>query len=76
MYYHQSYRVFFHVTQDFEISESFLQHAQSHLVEVEENYVQLMHHGIQCYSRPLRHAVLSSDQHSEMFQNIEKVRLS
>ena len=53
----------------------FMQHAQSHLVELEENYVQLMHHGIQCYSRPLRHAVLSSDQHSAMFQNIEKVTL-
>ena len=43
------------------------------LLEGEEKFVGLMQQGMQCYSRPLKHAMLSSRQHFQLFQNIEKV---
>ena len=49
------------------------QAALHRLLCMEENFVDLMHQGVQKFSRPLRHCILSSPQHETLFQNIEKV---
>ncbi|KAL5012141.1 hypothetical protein ScPMuIL_010692 [Solemya velum] len=43
------------------------------LVDSELDFVDFMHEGMQRFSRPLRHCILSSEQHLELFQNIEKL---
>jgi hypothetical protein len=43
------------------------------LVTCEQRFIDIMQHGIQQFSRPLRHCVLSRQQHTTLFQNIEKV---
>ena len=50
------------------------QAALHRLLCVEENYVELMTAGIQQFSRPLRHCIVTGSQHAALFQNIEKVR--
>ena len=50
--------------------------ALSSLVECERAFVESMQRGIQCFSRPLRHGVLSSNQHAMLFQSVEKVRIA
>ena len=49
------------------------QAALHRLLCLEENFVEMMHSGIQQFSRPLRHCLLSSAQHEQLFQNVEKV---
>ena len=39
----------------------------------EADFVQMMSSGIQRYSRPLRHCIISSVEHKALFQNVEKV---
>ena len=43
------------------------------LVSCEQEFISTMQHGIQQFSRPLRHCVLSRLQYTTLFQNIEKV---
>ncbi|KAK2150619.1 hypothetical protein LSH36_398g00006 [Paralvinella palmiformis] len=43
------------------------------LVSAEREFAELMQHGIQQYSRPLRHGLLTPEQHIMVFQNIEKL---
>ena len=52
---------------------SIQQAALQSLLECEQDFVDAMHRGIQMFSRPLRHHILTSQQHSNIFQNIEKV---
>ncbi|XP_045190793.2 uncharacterized protein LOC123547608 [Mercenaria mercenaria] len=49
------------------------QAALHRLLCLEENFVDFMNTGIQKFSRPLRHCVLTSTQHATLFQNIEKI---
>ncbi|VDH97352.1 regulator of G-protein signalling 3 [Mytilus galloprovincialis] len=49
------------------------QEAIHRLLTVEMDFIDLMHAGIQRYSRPLRHCILSQLQHSALFQNVEKL---
>ncbi|XP_053407877.1 uncharacterized protein LOC123547611 isoform X2 [Mercenaria mercenaria] len=49
------------------------QAALHRLLCLEENFVDLMNTGIQKFSRPLRHCVITSTQHATLFQNIEKI---
>ena len=57
------------------ISCSIQQAALQSLLECEQDFVDVMHRGIQMFSRPLRHHILTSQQHSNIFQNIEKVNI-
>ena len=52
------------------------QAALQSLLECEQDFVDVMHRGIQMFSRPLRHHILTSQQHSDTFQNIEKVNIN
>ena len=54
---------------------SIQQAALQSLLECEQDFVDVMHRGIQMFSRPLRHHILTSQQHSAIFQNIEKVTI-
>lgn len=54
-------------------SERRKQEATHRLLSVELDFIDSMHAGMQRYSRPLRHCILSQQQHSALFQNIEKV---
>ena len=56
-------------------SFSIQQAALQSLLECEQDFVDVMHRGIQMFSRPLRHHILTSQQHSNIFQNIEKVTI-
>lgn len=47
--------------------------AVQRLISIESDYVSFMHSGIEQYSRPLRHCILSQKQHSTIFQNAEKL---
>ncbi|KAL3872430.1 hypothetical protein ACJMK2_040357 [Sinanodonta woodiana] len=49
------------------------QDAVNRLLNQDMDFVQLMHHGMQQYSRPLRHCILSQSQYEMLFQNIEKL---
>ena len=49
------------------------QEAVHRLLSLELDYIDFMHAGMQRYSRPLRHCILSAQQHKALFQNIEKV---
>ena len=55
---------------------SIQQAALQSLLECEQDFVDVMHRGIQKFSRPLRHHILTSQQHSNIFQNIEKVNIN
>ena len=54
---------------------SIQQAALQSLLECEQDFVDVMHRGIQMFSRPLRHHILTSQQHSSIFQNVEKVTI-
>lgn len=43
------------------------------LLTAESNFIDVMHAGMQRYSRPLRHNILTPQQYSTLFQNIEKL---
>ncbi|PVD28313.1 hypothetical protein C0Q70_10900 [Pomacea canaliculata] len=45
------------------------------LLSLELDFIDFMHAGLQRYSRPLRHCVLSGTQHYAVFQNVEKVQM-
>lgn len=44
-------------------------------MSIEMDFIDVMHAGMQRYSRPLRHCILNPRQHFTLFQNIEKVVL-
>ncbi|KAH9500272.1 hypothetical protein Btru_073594 [Bulinus truncatus] len=43
------------------------------LMSLELDYIDFMHYGIERYSRPLRHCIVSAHQHMTIFQNVEKL---
>ena len=43
------------------------------LLSVEKVFIQESTVGVQNFSRPLRHRLLTAEQHTTLFQNIEKV---
>ena len=45
------------------------------LLQCEEEFVSQMVRGITRYSRPLRHAIISPQEHQTLFRNVEKVGL-
>ncbi|KAK3594506.1 hypothetical protein CHS0354_007144 [Potamilus streckersoni] len=49
------------------------QDAANRLLIIDMDFVQLMYHGLQQYSRPLRHCILSQTQYGTLFRNIEKL---
>nr|KAG5693409.1 hypothetical protein BaRGS_009882 [Batillaria attramentaria] len=49
------------------------QEAIHRLLSLELDFIDFMHAGIQRYSRPLRHCILSVAQHKTVFQNVEKL---
>ncbi|KAK6196036.1 hypothetical protein SNE40_001339 [Patella caerulea] len=49
------------------------QEAVHRLLSLELDFIDFMHAGIQRYSRPLRHCILAAQQHSALFQNVEKL---
>ncbi|XP_069120607.1 uncharacterized protein [Argopecten irradians] len=49
------------------------QDAMHRLLSLELDFIDFMHAGMQRFSRPLRHCILSQKQHTALFQNIEKV---
>ncbi|KAK3593735.1 hypothetical protein CHS0354_013632 [Potamilus streckersoni] len=51
------------------------QEAVHRLLSLELDFVDLMHSGMQRYSRPLRHCILTNIQHFALFQNIEKLTI-
>ena len=44
------------------------------LAQLEANFVELMRHGMEKFSRPLRHRILPTHHHATLFQNLEKVQ--
>lgn len=63
------------ILQTVQTSETRKQEAIHRLLSLELDFIDLMHSGMQRYSRPLRHCILSHSQHAAVFQNIEKVGL-
>ncbi|XP_071096723.1 uncharacterized protein [Haliotis cracherodii] len=55
------------------LAERRKQEAVHRLMSLELDYIDFMHAGMQRYSRPLRHCILSAQQHKAVFQNIEKL---
>ncbi|KAL3872428.1 hypothetical protein ACJMK2_040355 [Sinanodonta woodiana] len=49
------------------------QDAVSRLLSQDMDFVELMRYGMQLYSRPLRHCILSQSQYGTLFRNIEKL---
>lgn len=49
------------------------QEAIHRLMSIEMDFIDVMHAGMQRYSRPLRHCILNPRQHFTLFQNIEKL---
>ncbi|XP_061165285.1 uncharacterized protein LOC133174226 [Saccostrea echinata] len=49
------------------------QEAIHRLMSIEMEFIDVMHAGMQRYSRPLRHCILNPRQHFTLFQNIEKL---
>ena len=43
------------------------------LIHAEDKFVAVMHRGVQRFSRPLRHALLTRQEHTVLFQNVEKL---
>jgi hypothetical protein len=54
------------------ISETYEREAL-HLIEIEKEFICQLELGVQLYSRPLKHYLISSNEHAKLFQNIEKV---
>lgn len=44
-----------------------------HLIEIEKDFITQLELGVQLYSRPLKHYLISSTEHAKLFQNIEKI---
>ncbi|KAI0227526.1 hypothetical protein LSAT2_021994 [Lamellibrachia satsuma] len=47
--------------------------AHQRVLACESKFVEVMQSGIQRYSRPLRHRVISHSEHATLFQNVEKL---
>ncbi len=43
------------------------------LIEIEKDFINQLELGVQLYSRPLKHYLISSTEHGKLFQNIEKI---
>ncbi|CAF3459482.1 unnamed protein product [Rotaria sp. Silwood1] len=43
------------------------------LIEIEKEFINQIELGVQLYSRPLKHYLISSNEHAKLFQNIEKI---
>lgn len=56
------------------MSESYEREAL-HLISIEKEFIRQIELGVQLYSRPLKHYLISSHEHGKLFQNIEKVML-
>ncbi|CAM4745507.1 unnamed protein product [Rotaria magnacalcarata] len=54
------------------ISETYEREA-IHLIEIEKDFICQLELGVQLYSRPLKHYLISSNEHAKLFQNIEKI---
>ncbi|CAF0789123.1 unnamed protein product [Adineta steineri] len=54
------------------ISETYEREAL-HLIEIEKEFICQLELGVQLYSRPLKHYLISSNEHAKLFQNIEKI---
>ncbi|CAF0840328.1 unnamed protein product [Rotaria sp. Silwood1] len=54
------------------ISETYEREAL-HLIEIEKEFICQLELGVQLYSRPLKHYLISSNEHGKLFQNIEKI---
>jgi hypothetical protein len=54
------------------ISEIY-EHEVLRLIEIEKEFICQLELGIQLYSRPLKHYLISSTEHGKLFQNIEKI---
>lgn len=57
------------------VSESYERQALR-LIEIEKEFISQLELGVQYYSRPLKHYLISINEHGKLFQNIEKVFLS
>jgi hypothetical protein len=55
------------------VSESY-EREVLHLIEIEKEFINQIELGVQLYSRPLKHYLISSNEHAKLFQNIEKVK--
>ncbi|ESO85945.1 hypothetical protein LOTGIDRAFT_167700 [Lottia gigantea] len=55
------------------VNEQRKQEAVHRLLSLELDFIDFMHAGVQRYSRPLRHCILAAQQHSSLFQNVEKL---
>ncbi|CAF0792703.1 unnamed protein product [Adineta steineri] len=44
-----------------------------HLINIEKDFIHQIELGVQLYSRPLKHYLISSNEHAKLFQNIEKI---
>lgn len=49
------------------------QEAVHSLLSMELDYIDVMYSGLQQFYRPLRHFLLTPEQHTVLFQNLEKV---
>ncbi len=54
------------------ISESYEREVLN-LIEIEKEFINQIELGVQFYSRPLKHYLISSTEHAKLFQNIEKI---
>ncbi|CAH1786293.1 unnamed protein product [Owenia fusiformis] len=61
--------------QDLTEQERMRQQDINDLITLEREFVMSMQHGIQRFSRPLRHRLISPHEHATLFQNIEKLVL-
>ncbi|XP_064650211.1 uncharacterized protein LOC135501812 isoform X2 [Lineus longissimus] len=59
--------------QDLPDIETFRQEATQRLLKCEELYIKSMRDGISRYLKPLKRQILSTTEHSTVFQNIEKL---
>jgi len=56
-----------------EIISEIYQREALHLIEIEKEFINQLELGVQYYSRPLKHYLISSIEHGKLFQNIEKI---
>lgn len=60
---------------DLSHQEKARQAAIRHLILLEATFIGQMQYGIQRFSRPLRHCIISAREHRILFQNVEKVTI-
>ncbi len=57
----------------FFFSQEIYEREALHLIEIEKEFINQLELGVQLYSRPLKHYLISSTEHGKLFQNIEKI---